>query len=81
MPDMIDEDDPALVEQLCRQVLPRRAVWATPAEVMITLGAKADNGGAVCDGRRGPRCRNHAGARPASASGRSNLAVSHSSLW
>ncbi|MBI0433391.1 PLP-dependent aminotransferase family protein [Roseomonas sp. KE0001] len=38
--DMIDEDDPALVEQLCRQVLPRRAVWARPAEVMITLGAQ-----------------------------------------
>lgn len=40
MADMIDEDDPGLIDQLCRQVLPRRAVWATPAEVMITLGAQ-----------------------------------------
>jgi GntR family transcriptional regulator/MocR family aminotransferase len=38
--DMIDEDDPALIEQLCQQVLPRRAVWAAPEEVMITLGAQ-----------------------------------------
>ncbi|WP_419898683.1 aminotransferase-like domain-containing protein [Roseomonas sp. USHLN139] len=38
--DRIDEDDPALIEQLCQQVLPRRGIWAEPAEVMITLGAQ-----------------------------------------
>jgi GntR family transcriptional regulator/MocR family aminotransferase len=38
--DMIDEDDPQLIEQLRQQVLPRRAIWATENEVMITLGAQ-----------------------------------------
>nr|WP_295741229.1 GntR family transcriptional regulator [uncultured Acidocella sp.] len=38
--DMIDGDDPALIEQLCLQVLPRRSIWAAPEEVMITAGAQ-----------------------------------------
>lgn len=38
--DMIDGDDPALIEQLCLQVLPRRSIWAAPEEVMITLGTQ-----------------------------------------
>lgn len=38
--DLIDEDDPELVEQLRALVLPRRGVWAAPDEVMITIGAQ-----------------------------------------
>lgn len=38
--DLIDEDDPELVTQLRDLVLPRRAVWAAPDEVMITIGAQ-----------------------------------------
>ena len=38
--DLIDEDDAELVGQLCARVLPRRAVWAAPDEVMITIGAQ-----------------------------------------
>ena len=38
--DLIDEDDPELVTQLRTHVLTRRAVWAAPEEVMITLGAQ-----------------------------------------
>jgi GntR family transcriptional regulator / MocR family aminotransferase len=39
-PDLIDGDDPLLVEQIRTRVLPRRGVWVTPAEVMITIGAQ-----------------------------------------
>ena len=38
--DLIDEDDAELVGQLCARVLPHRAVWAAPDEVMITIGAQ-----------------------------------------
>ncbi|MBR0641537.1 aminotransferase-like domain-containing protein [Plastoroseomonas hellenica] len=38
--DMIDADDRLLIEQLCQNVLPRRAIWAAPEEVMVTLGAQ-----------------------------------------
>lgn len=38
--DMIDEDDPHLIEQLRMQVLPRRAIFAGEDEVMVTLGAQ-----------------------------------------
>ena len=38
--DLIDEDDPELVAQLRALVLPRRAIWAAPDEVMITIGAQ-----------------------------------------
>jgi GntR family transcriptional regulator/MocR family aminotransferase len=39
-PDQIDQDDPMLVEQLRTRILPRRGIWAQPAEIMITLGAQ-----------------------------------------
>ncbi len=38
--DAIDEDDPALIEQLRLQVLPRRGVRARPDEIMMTIGAQ-----------------------------------------
>jgi GntR family transcriptional regulator / MocR family aminotransferase len=38
--DRIDHDDPSLVEQLQTRVLPRRGVWATPDQILITLGAQ-----------------------------------------
>ena len=38
--DMIDGDDPALVEQLQRQVLPRRGIRARSDEIMMTIGAQ-----------------------------------------
>lgn len=38
--DLIDEDDPALIEQLRLQVLPRRGVRARPDEIMMTIGAQ-----------------------------------------
>lgn len=34
------EDDPMFVEQICRQLLPARGIFARPEEVMITLGAQ-----------------------------------------
>ncbi len=39
-PDLIDGDDPLLIEQLTTRVLPRRGVWASQAEVMVTIGAQ-----------------------------------------
>ena len=38
--DLIDGDDPALIEQLRRQVLPRRGIHARFDEIMITMGAQ-----------------------------------------
>ncbi len=38
--DMVDEDDPGLIEQLRAQVLPRRGIWAAEDQVMVTLGAQ-----------------------------------------
>jgi GntR family transcriptional regulator / MocR family aminotransferase len=38
--DMIDGDDPALIEQLQRQVLPRRGIRARSDEITITIGAQ-----------------------------------------
>ena len=38
--DMIDDDDPALIEQLRLQVLPRRGIRARPDEIMMTIGAQ-----------------------------------------
>ncbi|MGR3373042.1 MocR-like pyridoxine biosynthesis transcription factor PdxR [Pseudooceanicola nanhaiensis] len=34
------EDDPLLVEQLCRHVLPQRGIFARRDEVMVTLGSQ-----------------------------------------
>lgn len=38
--DLIDDDDPDLVEQLCVHVLPKRGVFARPEEVIITIGSQ-----------------------------------------
>ena len=39
-PDLIDGDDPELVEQIRTRLLPRRGIWAPAEEVMVTLGAQ-----------------------------------------
>jgi GntR family transcriptional regulator/MocR family aminotransferase len=38
--DHIIEDDPLLVEQLCRHVLPRRGILAREDEILVTLGSQ-----------------------------------------
>ena len=38
--DGIDEDDPDLVEQLCRHVLPGRGIEVEPDQVLVTLGSQ-----------------------------------------
>ena len=38
--DLIDEDDPDLVEQLRVQVLPRRGIFADPGDIIITIGSQ-----------------------------------------
>ncbi len=38
--DSIDRDDPSLVEQIHARVLPRRGVWASPDEILVTVGAQ-----------------------------------------
>ena len=38
--DGVDEDDPMLVEELCRHVLPARGIEADPSQVLVTLGAQ-----------------------------------------
>ncbi|MDR3506660.1 MAG: PLP-dependent aminotransferase family protein [Caulobacteraceae bacterium] len=38
--DNTDEDDPLLIEQIRRHILPRRGILARPGEVLITLGAQ-----------------------------------------
>ncbi|MCC2596439.1 PLP-dependent aminotransferase family protein [Pusillimonas sp. MFBS29] len=39
-PDLITNDDPALIEEIRSQVLPRRGVWADKEEIVITVGAQ-----------------------------------------
>ncbi|MCP3661341.1 MAG: PLP-dependent aminotransferase family protein [Gammaproteobacteria bacterium] len=39
-PDRYDADDPQLINQIQARVLPRRGVWATEDEILITLGAQ-----------------------------------------
>lgn len=39
-PDQITRDDESLVEQICTRVLPRRGVWATSDQLLITVGAQ-----------------------------------------
>ncbi len=39
-PDLADHDDASLIEQICQRVLPRRGVWASADEVLVTLGAQ-----------------------------------------
>ena len=38
--DSIDSDDPQLLEQIHTRLLPRRGVWASPEEILITVGAQ-----------------------------------------
>lgn len=38
--DLVDQDDPELVDQIRARILPRRGIWATADQIMITLGAQ-----------------------------------------
>ena len=38
--DQVDADDPVLIEQLRKQVLPRRGIWASQDQILITMGAQ-----------------------------------------
>jgi GntR family transcriptional regulator/MocR family aminotransferase len=38
--DLIEADDPFLLEQLCNRVLPRRGIIARPEEILITMGSQ-----------------------------------------
>ena len=39
-PDLVARDDPELVEQIRTRLLPRRGIWVTADEIMVTLGAQ-----------------------------------------
>lgn len=39
-PDLIARDDPALIREIQSKVLPRRGVWATADEILVTVGAQ-----------------------------------------
>jgi GntR family transcriptional regulator/MocR family aminotransferase len=38
--DQVDRDNPELIDQIHKKVLPRRGVWAEPDEILITVGAQ-----------------------------------------
>ncbi|HDZ47371.1 hypothetical protein LCGC14_0056650 [marine sediment metagenome] len=38
--DRIDQDDPLLIEQLRKRILPRRGIFARPEEILITMGTQ-----------------------------------------
>jgi GntR family transcriptional regulator/MocR family aminotransferase len=38
--DLVDGDDPELIDQLRLHVLPRRGIWANPDEIIVTIGAQ-----------------------------------------
>ncbi|RVU32529.1 PLP-dependent aminotransferase family protein [Neptunomonas marina] len=38
--DRFDNDDPLLVEQISTRLLPRRGVWASPDQILVTVGAQ-----------------------------------------
>jgi GntR family transcriptional regulator/MocR family aminotransferase len=38
--DSLQMDDPDLVEQIRTRVLPRRGIWVSPEEILVTLGAQ-----------------------------------------
>ena len=38
--DQIDRDNPELIDQIHKKILPRRGVWAEPDEILITVGAQ-----------------------------------------
>jgi GntR family transcriptional regulator / MocR family aminotransferase len=39
-PDLMSRDDASLVQQIRSRVLPRRGVWATADEILVTIGAQ-----------------------------------------
>ncbi len=39
-PDRFDSDDPLLIEQIQAKILSRRGVWASPDQILITMGAQ-----------------------------------------
>lgn len=39
-PDLITRDDDSLIHQIQTKILPRRGVWASPEEIIITVGAQ-----------------------------------------
>ncbi len=38
--DRVDNDDPLLIDQIRTRMLPRRGIWASKEEILITLGAQ-----------------------------------------
>jgi GntR family transcriptional regulator/MocR family aminotransferase len=38
--DRVDADDPLLIEQLQKRVLPRRGIWVSEERILVTLGAQ-----------------------------------------
>jgi GntR family transcriptional regulator/MocR family aminotransferase len=38
--DLLDQDDPGLVEHLRSRVLPRRGIWVRPENILVTLGTQ-----------------------------------------
>jgi GntR family transcriptional regulator / MocR family aminotransferase len=38
--DVVDQDDPLLIEQIQARLLPRRGIFANPDEIIVTLGAQ-----------------------------------------
>lgn len=38
--DQIDQDNPELIDQIHRKILPRRGVWAENDEILVTVGAQ-----------------------------------------
>ena len=43
--DMVDRDDPLLIEQIQARLLPRRGIFANPDEIIVTLGPRALHAG------------------------------------
>lgn len=39
-PDLFTRDDPGLVDEIRNKILPSRGVWASPDEIIITIGAQ-----------------------------------------
>lgn len=38
--DRLDADDPMLIEQIQSRLLPRRGIWASPDQILVTVGAQ-----------------------------------------
>ncbi|MEL0638153.1 PLP-dependent aminotransferase family protein [Marinomonas sp. TI.3.20] len=38
--DSLDHDDPRLIEQIRTRLLPRRGIWASPDQILVTVGAQ-----------------------------------------